>query len=127
MAIGIDLGFISLGLAVLVVPAEKRAAVVRYAAPAIAGTLAISAAMNGFAFGAHANYLPIYPAAAFGLTQTYSLLLDEISKVWRFDTQFGKNVLCRFLLRLIRPNLFNCFVKVLVARHARFGDLWRMP
>src|ERR1700752_182399 len=35
MAIGIDLGFIALELAVLVAPADKRAAGVRYAAPAI--------------------------------------------------------------------------------------------
>jgi hypothetical protein len=35
MAIGIDLGFVALELAVLVAPAEKPAAVVRYAAPAI--------------------------------------------------------------------------------------------
>jgi hypothetical protein len=39
-------------LPVLVAPAEKRAAVVRYAAPAIVTTSAISAAMNGFAFAA---------------------------------------------------------------------------
>src|SRR6201993_306170 len=65
MAIGIDLGFIALELAVLAAPADKRAAVVRYAA--IVGTLAISAAMNGFAFEAHADGLLIYPAAALGL------------------------------------------------------------
>jgi hypothetical protein len=52
MAIGIDLGFVALELAVLVAPAEKRAAVARYAAPAIVGTLAASAAMNGFTFAA---------------------------------------------------------------------------
>jgi hypothetical protein len=53
MAIGIDLGFIALELAVLAAPADKRAAVVRYAAPAIIGSLAASAAMNGFAFAAY--------------------------------------------------------------------------
>jgi hypothetical protein len=68
MAVGIDLGFIVLELAVLAAPADKRAAVLRYAAPAIAGTLAVSAAMNGFAFAAHADGLLIYPAAALGLT-----------------------------------------------------------
>src|SRR5205823_588184 len=52
MAIGIDLGFVALELAVLVAPADKRSAVARYAAPAITGTLAISAAMNGFVRGA---------------------------------------------------------------------------
>ena len=67
MAIGIDLGFVALELAMLVAPADKRAAVARYAAPAIAGTLAISAAMNGFAFAAHADGLLIYPAVGLGL------------------------------------------------------------
>jgi len=67
MAVGIHLGFIALELAVLVAPADKRAAVVRCAAPAIVGTLAISAAMNAFAFGGHADGLLIYPAAALGL------------------------------------------------------------
>jgi len=43
-------------LAVLVAPADKRAVVVRYAAPAIVGTVAASAAMNGFAF---ASYLSL--------------------------------------------------------------------
>ena len=48
-------------------PADKRAAVSAYAAPAIVGTLTVSAAMNGFAFAAHADGLLIYPAAALGL------------------------------------------------------------
>jgi CHAD domain-containing protein len=48
-------------------PAAKRAAMVRYAAPGIIGTLAISAAMNSFAFGAHADILLIYPAIRLGL------------------------------------------------------------
>ena len=67
MAFGIDLGFIALELAVLVAPADKRAAVARIAARAIVGTLAASAAMNGFAFAAHAPGLLLYPAAALGL------------------------------------------------------------
>jgi hypothetical protein len=67
MAIGIDLGFIALELAVLVAPADKRAAVVRYAAPSIVTTLAISAAMNGFAFAAHAEGFLSYPAIGLGL------------------------------------------------------------
>jgi hypothetical protein len=67
MAIGIDLGFIVLELAVLVAPADKRAAVVRYAAPAIVTTLAASAAMNGFAFAAYASGFLIYPAIGLGL------------------------------------------------------------
>jgi hypothetical protein len=52
---------------VLVAPADKRAAVVRYAAPAIVTTLAISAAMNGFAFAARADGLLVYPAIGLGL------------------------------------------------------------
>jgi hypothetical protein len=64
MAIGIDLGFIALELAA---PADKRAAVMRYAAPAIVGTLAASATMNAFAFGAHADGFLIYPAVGLGL------------------------------------------------------------
>jgi hypothetical protein len=67
MAIGIDLGFIALELVVLAAPAEKRAAVVRYAAPAIAGTLTASAATNGFAFAVHAEGFLIYPAIGLGL------------------------------------------------------------
>jgi hypothetical protein len=67
MAVGIDAGFIALEFAVLVAPADKRAAVVRYASPAIVGTLAASAAMNGFAFAVHADGLLIYPAIGLGL------------------------------------------------------------
>jgi len=46
MAVGIDLGFIAFELAELVAPAEKRAAAVRYAAPAIAGTLRMQAVFD---------------------------------------------------------------------------------
>jgi hypothetical protein len=67
MAIGIDLGFIALELAVLAASADKRAAVVRYATPAIVTTLAILAAMNGFAFAVHADGYLIYPAIGLGL------------------------------------------------------------
>jgi hypothetical protein len=42
MAIGIDLGFVALELAMLVAPPEKRPAVARYASPAILGTLCFS-------------------------------------------------------------------------------------
>ena len=66
LAIGIDLGFIALELAVLAAPVDKRTTVNRCAAPAIIGTLATSAAMNGFAFGAHADGLMLYPAVALG-------------------------------------------------------------
>jgi hypothetical protein len=67
MAAGIDLGFIALELAVLAAPADKRPAVVRYAAPAIVATLAASAAMNAFAFAAHADGFMLYPAIGLGL------------------------------------------------------------
>jgi hypothetical protein len=41
MAVGIDMGFVALELALLVAPATTRPAVARYASPAIVGTLAI--------------------------------------------------------------------------------------
>lgn len=66
MAAGIDLGFVALEIALLVTPDELRPTVSRYASPAIAGTLAVSAAMNAFAFAANANGLMIYPAIALG-------------------------------------------------------------
>jgi hypothetical protein len=53
---GIDLGFISMELATIAATTEKlRKAVGRYARPAIAGTLAGSAMMNGMAFGMQAD------------------------------------------------------------------------
>ena len=66
MAIGIDMGFVALELALLVAPAATRPAVARYASPAIIGTLATSAAMNAFAFASHADGLMIYPAIGLG-------------------------------------------------------------
>lgn len=66
MAIGIDLGFVALEFAMLVSPADLRPAVGRFAGPAIIGTLAVSAAMNAFAFASHAQGLMIYPAIALG-------------------------------------------------------------
>jgi hypothetical protein len=66
MALGIDLGFVALEIAVLTAPAEKRPVVARYASPAILGTLATSAAMNAFAFASHAQGLMIYPAICLG-------------------------------------------------------------
>ena len=47
--------------------ARRQTGRLRYAAPAIAGTLTISAAMNGFAFAAHEDGLLIYPAIGLGL------------------------------------------------------------
>ncbi len=66
MAVGIDMGFVALELALLVAPAATRPAVARYASPAIVGTLATSAAMNAFAFASHAQGLMIYPAIGLG-------------------------------------------------------------
>jgi hypothetical protein len=59
--------FIALELAVLVAPANKRAAVVRYAAPEIIAKPFIAADIANVAFEAHADGLLIYPAAALGL------------------------------------------------------------
>jgi len=81
MAIGIDMGFVALELALLVAPATARPAVARYASPAI---LATSAAMNAFAFASHAEGSMIYPAIGLGfavpalvfaLTKTGAILL----------------------------------------------------
>ncbi|MGO9238412.1 MAG: hypothetical protein ACLP4V_31580 [Methylocella sp.] len=66
MAVGIDLGFVALELALLAAPVATRPAVARYASPAIIGTLTTSAAMNAFAFASHAEGLMIYPAIGLG-------------------------------------------------------------
>jgi hypothetical protein len=66
MAVGIDLAFVALEVAMLVSPDEIRPAVGRYASPAIVGTLGVSAAMNAFAFASHAQGLMIYPAIGLG-------------------------------------------------------------
>jgi hypothetical protein len=53
---GIDLGFVSMELAMIAATTEKlRKAVGRYARPAIAGTLAGSVIMNAVAFGMQAD------------------------------------------------------------------------
>lgn len=67
MARGIDLGFVVLELAQLVAPFAVRPEVGRYAGPAILATLAVSTAMNAFAFAAHATGWLIFPAMAIGL------------------------------------------------------------
>lgn len=68
MAAGIDLGFVSLELAQLVVTTETvRRAVRRYCQPAIAGTLAGSAALNALAFAAQSTGWMLAPAIAIGL------------------------------------------------------------
>jgi hypothetical protein len=68
MAAGIDLGFVSLELAQLVVTTETvRRAVRRYCRPAITGTLAGSAALNALAFAAQSTGWMLAPAIAMGL------------------------------------------------------------
>ena len=83
MAVGIDMGFVTLELALLVAPAAARPVVARYASPAIVGTLATSAAMNAFAFASHAQGLMIYlaiglgfavPALVYALTKTGAIM-----------------------------------------------------
>ena len=66
MAAGIDLGFVALEIAMLVTKGDIRAEISRYASPAIVGTLAISAAMNAFAFASKAEGFMILPASALG-------------------------------------------------------------
>ena len=68
MAIGIDLGFVALELAMLVETDPKRQhAAERWARPAIMGTLAFSALLNALAFTWAATGWMVYPAAALGL------------------------------------------------------------
>jgi hypothetical protein len=58
LAIGIDCGFILMELACITTVADKvRRVVERYARPAIAGTLAVSAVMNAFAFASDVSTL----------------------------------------------------------------------
>lgn len=68
LAIGIDLGFLALELAQLsaATPAVRRQ-IERFSRPAIVATSAVSAALNVFAFGAAAEGLMLYPAAALGI------------------------------------------------------------
>jgi hypothetical protein len=55
-----------LELAMLVAPTDKRAAVARYASPAIVGTLGVSAAMNAFVSASYAVGLMVWPAIGLG-------------------------------------------------------------
>lgn len=56
MAVGIDLGFITLELAQIAVTSDKlRSQLQRYVMPSIVGTLVGSAVMNAFAFASHAD------------------------------------------------------------------------
>lgn len=64
MALGIDLGFVGLELAQLcVTTAELRRTVERFAAPAVQGTLVVSALMNAYAFAIGATTWPFVVAA----------------------------------------------------------------
>ncbi len=82
MAAGIDLGFVALEMSQLCASTEAvRRAVARYAAPAILGTLAISAALNALAFAAAAQ--PGSPAmyAAAGLGIVIPALIYALSRI----------------------------------------------
>lgn len=80
MAVGIDLAFVALEVALLLSPEELRPSVATYASPAIKGTQILSALMNALAFASHATgtlklpgltpdfALPmIYPAVVLGI------------------------------------------------------------
>lgn len=68
MAIGIDLGFVALELSQITIGDKLRRKVGKYAKPAIMGTLVGSAAMNAFAFSAHAtDYWTMAAGIALGI------------------------------------------------------------
>lgn len=67
LACGIDLGFLAEEGAILAASASVRPAVTKYAQPAIVATLAVSAALNAFAFASHApDGVMTYVAGALG-------------------------------------------------------------
>jgi hypothetical protein len=67
MAIGIDLGFITLEMLMITAVTEAvRRKIARHANPAIIGTLLGSAGMNALAFAAQATGWMVYPAALGG-------------------------------------------------------------
>jgi len=67
MAVGIEAGYVSLELAMLLAPSHLRARVARFAYPAIVGTLMGSAALNAMSFAAHAEGYFVYCAIALGI------------------------------------------------------------
>src|SRR5688572_12682716 len=68
MAIGIDLAFIALEIAMLAAATDRvRKEIGVYCKVTIAGTLAGSAALNSIAFSAAATGWWVYPAAALGI------------------------------------------------------------
>ena len=66
MAVGIDLSFTILELAMLVSEPAICLAVSRFAVPAVVGTLGVSAAMNSMAFASRAQGWLLYPAIGLG-------------------------------------------------------------
>ena len=80
MAIGIDLAFIALEIAMLAAATDRvRREIGAYCKVAIAGTLAGSAALNAIAFAAAATGWWIYAAAALGIA--VPALIFALSKV----------------------------------------------
>lgn len=67
LGIGIDLGFVALELAKVMGRERTRQQVARLLNTAIVGTLAGSAVLNAFAFGAAATGWMVYPAVTAGL------------------------------------------------------------
>jgi hypothetical protein len=68
MAIGIDLGFITLELAQIAAATDKVSKLVsKFTKPAIVGTMAGSAIMNAFAFAASAIGYMVAPAIVLGI------------------------------------------------------------
>jgi hypothetical protein len=70
MAVGIDLGFVTIELSQVLATTEAvRRRIARHAKPAVAGTLIGSAAMNAFAFAAPAtNYWTMAAGIALGIS-----------------------------------------------------------
>jgi hypothetical protein len=68
MAVGVDCGYVALELATLTAATDAiRKAIGKFTRPAILGTLAGSAALNAFAFGAQSPGWLVYPAIVLGL------------------------------------------------------------
>jgi hypothetical protein len=89
MAIGIEAGYVSLELAMLLAPEHLRARVARFAYPAIVGTLSGSAVLNAMSFTVHAEgantYLAIMlgvaiPALVYALSRTGAVLVTGRGK-----------------------------------------------
>jgi hypothetical protein len=68
MAVGVDIGFISLEIGELLACQATRKQITCYTRPAIIGTMLASAGMNAYAFSMHAPNLAAQIAgAAFGM------------------------------------------------------------